>query len=154
MQYISNISWKRHDLPFNAKSYDRTHQIAFGGGLSIDASSAPEFLGKAELPNPEELFTASISSCFMLTFLYWAAMKGLVIDEYSAEAVGTLAKNTEGKMAVTEVILKPSVTFHENKNPEPSLLEELFKKAHENCFISSSVKTKVSVQAKTPATVQ
>jgi organic hydroperoxide reductase OsmC/OhrA len=147
MQYTSHISWNRNDLPFNAKSYDRTHRVTFGGGSSIEASSAPEFLGKAELPNPEELFTASISSCFMLTFLYLAAMKGLAIDEYQAEAVGTLAKNAEGKMAVTELVLKPAIRFQDNKNPDAAVLEELFKKAHDNCFISSSVKTKVTVQA-------
>lgn len=148
MQYISTVHWKRHDAtPFTVKTYDRTHDVHFGGGSSVSASSAPEFLGKAELPNPEELFTASIASCFMLTFLYWAAMKGLIIDDYSAEAVGTLAKNEEGKMAMTEVVIKPVIVFHENKNPDAAVLEDLFKKAHDNCFISSSVKTKVSVQA-------
>lgn len=153
MQYLSTITWNRQDVPFTAKTYDRTHTISFGGGSAIEASSAPEFLGKAELPNPEELFTASISSCFMLTFLYLAAMKGLVIDKYRAEAVGTLAKNAEGKMAVTEVVLKPSITFHENKNPEAAVLEDLFKKAHDNCFISSSVKTAVRVEAQTEALI-
>ncbi|VVC75239.1 hypothetical protein AQUSIP_05270 [Aquicella siphonis] len=153
MQYISKISWNRHaSTPFNVKSFDRSHVVHFGSGSSISASSAPEYLGKAELPNPEELFTASISSCFMLTFLYWAALKGLIIDDYSAEAIGTLAKNAEGKMAMTEVVIKPTIVFHENKNPEPAVLEELFKKAHENCFISSSVKTKVTVQSEQTAT--
>jgi organic hydroperoxide reductase OsmC/OhrA len=148
MQYTSKISWKHQGTnPFNAKSYDRTHDIQFGGGSSISASSAPEFLGKAELANPEELFTASLSSCFMLTFLYLAAMKGLEVDEYSAQAIGTLAKNAEGKMAMTEVTIKPHVVFHENKNPDAATLEDLFKKAHEQCFISSSVKTKVTITA-------
>jgi organic hydroperoxide reductase OsmC/OhrA len=146
MQYTSNVSWKRHeDTPFNAKSYDRTHDVHFGGGSAISASSAPEFLGNSKLPNPEELFTASVSSCFMLTFLYWAALKGLIIDDYSAEGIGTLAKNAEGKMAMTEIVIKPVITFHENKNPGPAVLDELFKKAHENCFISSSVKTKITI---------
>lgn len=147
MQYKAQVSWKRETPTFDAKTYDRTHHLQFGGGVKLDASSAPEFLGKKELPNPEELFTASIASCFMLTFLYWAAVKGLVIDDYSMEAVGTLAKNAEGKMAMTEVVLKPSVKFHENKMPEAGVLDELFKKAHDQCFISSSVKTKVTVQA-------
>ena len=148
MQYTTRVNWNRHEALFNTKSYDRTHTIHFGGGFSVEASSAPEFLGNRELPNPEELFTASIASCFMLTFLYWAAMKGLIIDEYDAEAVGILAKNEEGKMAMTEVILKPKVYFFENKIPDASVLDELFKKAHENCFISSSVKTKITVQPK------
>lgn len=145
MEYTSRLSWKRHSLPFNAKSYDRTHQISFGGGLTIDASSAPEFLGKAELPNPEELFIASITSCFTLTFLYWAALQGVMIDEYQAEAIGKLAKNAEGKMAMTEVIIKPAIIFQDNQVPDPTLLQQLFKKAHDHCFISSSVKTRVTV---------
>lgn len=147
MQYTSHIIWERGSVPFNVKSYDRTHTVQFGGGTSLQGSSAPEFLGKAELPNPEELFTASISSCFMLTFLYWAAMKGLTVDTYKADAVGTLAKNAEGKMAMTEVVLKPVITFHGNQQPEPAVMEELFKKAHENCFISCSVKTIVSIKS-------
>jgi organic hydroperoxide reductase OsmC/OhrA len=147
MQYTANISWNRNNIPFNTKSFDRTHTIQFASGTSIQASSAPEFAGNATLPNPEELFIASISSCFMLTFLYWAAMKNLNIDAYKAEAIGTLAKNAEGKMAVTEVVLKPTVTFQDNQSVDADVLNELFKKAHENCFISCSVKTKVVVTA-------
>lgn len=147
MQYKALLNWKRNNLPFTAKAYDRTHSITFGGGTSLQASSAPEFLGKAELVNPEELFTASLSSCFMLTFLYLASTKGLVIDEYSCEAVGTLGKNAEGKMAMTEVVLKPSIRFEGNQQPDSTLLNELFKKAHDTCFISCSVKTNVKVEA-------
>ena len=147
MEYTARINWKRHNAVFDAKSYDRNHYIYFGGGVAIEASSAPEFLGNPELPNPEELFISSIASCFMLTFLYWAAMRGLTVDEYNADAIGTLAKNAEGKMAVTEVVLKPRVTFHENKNPDATVLNELLKKAHENCFISSSVKSKITIVA-------
>ena len=81
MQYSATINWQRNDLPFTAKTYDRTHTVKFGGGGAIKGSAAPEFLGKAELVNPEELFTSSISSCFMLTFLYLAAMKGFTVNE-------------------------------------------------------------------------
>ncbi|MBV9576495.1 MAG: OsmC family protein [Gammaproteobacteria bacterium] len=144
MKYSATVVWHRHSEPFTVKTYDRTHHIHFGGGFSVEASSAPEYLGKAELPNPEELFVASISSCFMLTFLYWAATKGFIVNEYHAKAEGTLGKNSEAKMAMTEVIITPKVSFSE-KIPDPDALKELFDKAHENCFISSSVKTKISI---------
>lgn len=146
MRYTSNLVWKSNGVPFTPKTYDRTHSITLGSGQSLQGSSAPEFLGNKELVNPEELFTASISSCLMLTFLYWAAMKGLVIEEYSAEAVGTLGKNADGKMCMTEVVIKPKLTFGGNNHPDPTLLKELFDKAHENCFISSSVKTTVKIE--------
>lgn len=153
MQYTATTAWKHQaTTPFNAKSFDRTHDIQFASGTAITASSAPEFLGNASLPNPEELFTASISSCFMLTFLYWAAVKGLAIAEYTAEATGTLAKNAEGKMAMTEVVIKPIITLQDNQATDPSLLDELFKKAHEQCFISSSIKTLVTVRSEQTTT--
>ena len=145
MQYTAHIEWQGHGLPFTAKTYDRTHSITFGGGSHIQASSAPEFLGKAELVNPEEMFTASIASCFMLTFLYVAAMSQISIDRYEAEAVGTLAKNEEGKMAMTEVVIKPKLVFTDGKTPDETLLQSLYKKAHDTCFISCSVKTKVTI---------
>ena len=145
MQYTARIQWQGNGQPFTAKTYDRTHSITVGGGTAVQASSAPEFLGKAELVNPEEMFTASLASCFMLTFLYVAAMSQLSIERYEAEAVGTLAKNEEGKMAMTEVVIKPSITFTDGKAPDDALLQSLYKKAHDTCFISCSVKTKVVI---------
>jgi organic hydroperoxide reductase OsmC/OhrA len=146
MKYTSHLTWNRGNVAFTPKTYDRTHDISFGGGISIKGSAAPEYLGKAEYVNPEELFVASISSCFMLTFIYLACTKNLVVDTYSAEAVGTLGKNAEGKMAMTEVVLKPSIKFENDQQPDAALLQDLFHKAHDMCFISCSVKTKVSVE--------
>ncbi len=146
MKYTSHLSWNRGDVAFTPKTYDRTHTIRFGGGTTIEGSAAPEFLGKAALVNPEELFIASISSCFMLTFIYLACTKNLVVDSYSAEATGVLGKNAEGKMAMTEVVLKPSIKFENDQTPDASVLQELFHKSHDMCFISCSVKTNVRVE--------
>ena len=146
MKYISHLTWNRGDVAFTPKTYDRTHTIRFGGGITIEGSAAPEFLGKAAQVNPEEMFIASISSCFMLTFIYLASTKNLVINSYNAEATGTLGKNAEGKMAMTEVVIKPVITFDNGQTPDAALLQELFHKAHDNCFISCSIKTSVKVE--------
>ena len=146
MKYTSHLNWNRNGLAFTAKTYDRTHDIRFGGGITIQGSAAPEFLGKAALVNPEELFVASISSCFMLTFIYLASTKNLVVDQYDAEAIGTLGKNAEGKMAMTEVVIKPDIKFENGLQPDGGLLQELFHKAHDTCFISCSVKTNVKIE--------
>lgn len=145
MKYTSQLAWNRNGAEFTPKTYSRTHNITFGGGISIEGSAAPEFLGKADLVNPEELFVASLSSCFMLTFIYLACTKKLVIDTYKAEAVGSLGKNAEGKMAMLEVIIKPDITW-EGEEPDAATLQDLFHKAHEMCFISCSVKTDVKVE--------
>jgi organic hydroperoxide reductase OsmC/OhrA len=92
------------------------------------------------------MFVASISSCFMLTFVYLACMKKLVINSYTAEATGTLGKNAEGKMAMTEVVLKPTIVFENNATPDAAVMQELFHKSHEMSFITCSVKTNVRVE--------
>jgi organic hydroperoxide reductase OsmC/OhrA len=74
-------------------------------------------------------------------------MKGLVVDEYRAEATGILGKNSDGKMSMTEVVIKPTVILQNNAQPDHTVMAELFKKAHDNCFISNSVKTTVRVES-------
>lgn len=145
MQFNVTVNWHRGGGAFDTKTFSRDHTVEFGSGVSIRSSSAPDFAGNMDLPNPEELFVSAISSCFMLTFLYYAALKGIVIDEYTSSAVGILAKNNLGKMAMTEVTIHPKITYGDNKKPDATTIEELYEKAHANCFISNSVSTKVTI---------
>lgn len=145
MEYKTEVHWQRNGKDFTVKTYDRSHEIQFAGGVKIPGSAAPEFLGNAQLVNPEELFIASLASCFMLTFLYLAAMQNVKVESYQAKSVGKLGKNAEGKMAMTEVTIHPTITFTDNQQPDAATLQALFQKAHDTCFISCSVKTKVVV---------
>lgn len=138
------VVWERTTDDFVYDSYSRSHTWEFEGGVRVPASAAPAFFGSADRVDPEEAFVAALSSCHMLTFLAIAAKKRLVVDGYRDAAVGHLEKNEEGKLAVTRVILRPSVTFQEE--PAPEVVERMHHKAHENCFIALSVKTDVRVE--------
>jgi organic hydroperoxide reductase OsmC/OhrA len=52
----------------------------------------------------DEAFVACLSSCHMLWFLSIAAKRKFCVDSYADAAVGVMAKNSEGKMAMTRVI--------------------------------------------------
>lgn len=93
--------------------------------------------------DPEEAFIASISSCHMLWFLSLAAREGYCVDRYEDSASGTLAKNSQGKLAMTEVTLRPQVDFSGTKRPHVQALHALHHAAHEECFIASSVRCEV-----------
>ena len=93
--------------------------------------------------DPEEAFVASLSSCHMLFFLSIAAKRKYVIDSYIDNAVGTMEKDSDGKISMTKVILKPQVTFSGDKQPTIEQLEKMHHQAHEQCFIANSVKTEV-----------
>ena len=144
--YKATVSWKRETADFNYDTFDRTHSIEFGGGIRCHASSAPDFKGKANLVNPEELIASALASCHMLTFLAVAAKSRLSVKSYQDQAIAKLDKNTEGKMCVTHIALHPKVEFD---GPEPvskEKLSELHAKAHKYCFIANSISAKVSIE--------
>lgn len=145
-EYKVTLLWTSGTTDFTYKTYSRTHTWKFGGGTAIEASAAPEYLGKAELVNPEEAFAASLSSCHLLTFLALAAFQKLVVERYEDQAVAVVGKNTAGKMAVLQVTLNPKVTFSGEKKPTSEELEALHQKAHTECFISNSVVSEVIVK--------
>ena len=143
-QHTTKLVWSRGDIPFTYETYVRDHQLTFGTGSSVPLSSAPEYKGNPSLSNPEELLVAALSSCHMLTFLAVAAKKRLTVDRYEDDAVGTLARPEGGPMQVTEVILRPRVTFA-GETPDAETLKSLHEQAHKGCFIANSVKTVVRV---------
>ena len=79
----------------------------------------------------------------MLSFLYVAAKRGFLVESYRDEAVGVLAKDSSGKMAMTRVTLRPEVDFDGDKRPTADEVVAMHHEAHEQCFIASSVKTDV-----------
>lgn len=143
-QHTARIDWQRTGDDFSLKDYSRDHTWTFNGGTSVAASAAPDYLGSPERVDPEQALVAAISSCHMLTFLAIASRRGLVVDRYTDDAVGTLEKNAEGKLAITRVELRPAIAFA-GETPDAATLDEMHHQAHERCFIASSVKTEVEV---------
>jgi organic hydroperoxide reductase OsmC/OhrA len=141
------LEWKRESDTFTYDTYNRNHAWTFEGGSRIAASAAPAYRGDAALVNPEEAFVAALSSCHMLTFLAVAAKKKFVVDRYTDQAVGTLEKNAQGKLAVTRVRLHPKVAFSGSATPTPEQMTALHEEAHKGCFIANSVTTDVTVEA-------
>jgi organic hydroperoxide reductase OsmC/OhrA len=95
---------------------------------------------------PDEAFVASLSSCHMLWSLVIAAGRGFVVDEHRDEAVGVLARDSAGRMAMTTVTLRPIISFAGEPRPSDVEIDAMHHKAHEACFIASSVKTDVRVE--------
>ena len=139
------IRWQRRSPDFNYQTFDRTHTLHFSGGQILPGSASPVYFGNPALANPEEILVASLSSCFMLTFLSIAALKRLVVESYEDEAECELGKNTNGKTMISRIVLHPKVVFDQNRQPDPEILAELYRKAEENCFVSNSLRSEVAV---------
>lgn len=144
-EFKSELEWNRNGKTFDFERYDRTHRIQFGSGTTVTASAAPDFQGNPDAVNPEEQLVAAVSSCHMLTFLAIAARSHLVVERYTDTAVGVLAKNEAGKLAITEITLKPVIAFSGETSPDTLKLKQLHEKAHANCFIANSIRTRVII---------
>lgn len=152
-KYGAEISWKRDGQAFTDRRYSREHRWKFDGGIEVAASSSPHVvplpMSTEEAIDPEEALVAALASCHMLSFLFIAAKRGLVVDRYEDAAEGTLAKNEEGRWAMTKVVLRPTVTFA-GEEPNQAVLDDLHHQAHDECFIANSVRTEVVVETVFP----
>jgi organic hydroperoxide reductase OsmC/OhrA len=149
-QYEATISWRRGDQSFLDDAYSRGHEWTFDGGLTVPASASPDIVplpkSIAENIDPEEAFVASISSCHMLFFLSLAARHGFVVDQYVDAAYGVMKKRSDGKTAMTRVVLRPDASYSGDTIPDRQALDELHHKAHELCFIANSIRTEIIVE--------
>ncbi len=109
MGFKLTVNWQ--SSPSEEGEFNRDHEVKFGTGQSIQASSAPEYKGNADKVNPEESLLAALSSCHMLTFLAIAHLKRLPVASYVDNATADLGKNEAGKVAVVKMTLAPKVTF-------------------------------------------
>jgi organic hydroperoxide reductase OsmC/OhrA len=94
--------------------------------------------------DPEQMLVGAISTCHMLSFLHVARDAGFVVSSYDDDAEGVMEKNAAGKYAVTRVTLSPTIIYA-GKEPTLEESEHLHHRAHEECFIANSVKTKIVV---------
>ena len=147
-EYRATVEWQLEG-EFKYASYSRAHAIDFGHGIGLPGNAAPGNVPKTVRwtagADPEQQFVASLSTCHMLWFLHLAHDTKLVVERYRDEASGVLAKNAEGRMAMTQVTLRPAVTFAGTK-PTAEQFAQLHHKTHERCFIANSVKTEIVVE--------
>lgn len=148
--HSATVVWERPaGVTFKDNKYSRAHQWRFDGGTVVPASSSPGVvplpLSRQDAVDPEEAFVASLSSCHMLYFLFYAAKAGFVVDRYEDEAVGETGKNALGAVAMLRVRLRPRITWADNV-PAADQLADLHHRAHESCYIANSVTADIAIE--------
>ncbi len=109
----------------------------------IEVATPPEFpKGIPGIWSPEHLFTASVSSCFMTTFLAIAENSKLEFTQFNCKSKGKLDQ-VDGKYLMTEIILEPSVTIVHEKDRDKA--ERILQKSESACLISNSIKSKITL---------
>ncbi|HNV08418.1 MAG: OsmC family protein [Dokdonella sp.] len=144
----ATIHWQLADgEAFTDNRYSRNHSWSFDGGSVVIASASPSVvpvpMSSPAAVDPEEAFVASVSSCHMLWFLSIAAKRGFVVTAYTDAARGTMARNANGKMAITRIDLSPDARFGGDRVPSDDEITAMHHAAHEECFIAHSILAEV-----------
>ena len=149
-EHTATVAWQRGTDDFLDKRYHRAHTWQFDGGATVAASSSPHIVplpySDAAAVDPEEAYIAALSSCHMLWFMDFASRAGYRLDSYTDTAIGTMAKNEAGQVAITHVRLRPVTRFDAAHAPSKEQLEALHHRAHASCFLANSVRTQIDCE--------
>ena len=139
-QYQVSTKWTGNLGPGTSQytAYSRNHEISGPKKQApIPGSSDPLFRGDATRYNPEELLVGALSACHMLWILHLCADAGIVITEYSDEALGFMTENADGSAQFTGVTLRPVMTITDLARAAEA--RELHHRAHAVCALARSV---------------
>lgn len=137
---IARASYDEFELKVDSKNKD-----------SLVVAPPKEFGGVDNIWSPEDLFSAAISSCFILTFRSMAKFKKMEWLDLEVSVHAELDKVTKG-FQFTNVIIEPRLIICCDYDVDPYI--DLLHKAEKNCLVSKSMncefilKPKVIVKAK------
>jgi len=141
------VLWIRGEQDFLDQRYSRRHALRFDGDVEVPGSSSPHVvpvpMSEVAAVDPEEAFVSSLASCHMLWFLSIAAARKYRVDRYFDSASGVMAKNADGRMAMSVVTLRPRVAFSGDHVPTREQVERMHHLAHAECYLANSVRTEV-----------
>ena len=108
---------------------------------TIEVATPPEFSkGMAGIWSPEHLLVGAVNSCLMTTFLAISENSAFSFVNFESKADGKLEK-VEGKFMISEIVLTPTVTIHDEKDREKAI--RILEKSEAACLISNSIKSKI-----------
>lgn len=147
--HLVTIDWTRGKWSGMRGKYARDHLWHFAGRLSLKASDAlaPAGYRDAARLDPLKSYVATIASGHMLAWLHAAFSHEAEVESYLDMTEGVLSALPDGRCWVSEVILKPRITFASHSQVAASAVAHFHELAQRDCFIAQSIKTKVTIRS-------
>lgn len=139
-QYQVAVRWTgdRGSGTSHYRHYGRDHLITSAGRPEIPGSADPAFRGDTDRWNPEQFLLTSLSQCHLLWYLHLAAQAGIVVVEYSDDALGVMFEDAVGGGGqFASVTLRPSVVVTKAWMIDRAV--KLHGEVGVKCFIARSV---------------
>lgn len=120
-------------------------RIHVEGRPQIDVGTPPEFGGPSGVWSPEQLLVASVDSCLMSTFLFFAEKSAIKMHSYKSTTVGRMDKTPDG---LRFTAMDVSITVNVDTNADMAKATRLQSKLEKYCPISSSLHCPVTLNLK------
>jgi len=124
---------------------DGIYKVSAQNLPDIETAPPKNFGGPGDIWSPEDLFVATIADCFLMTFKAVSSLSKLDWISLDVDAEGALDK-VDSKLQFTDVILNVVLKIPSDGNEERAI--RLMQKAEQNCLVTNSIKTKVTLTAK------
>lgn len=113
----------------------------------LQVSPPTEFGGPEGYWNPEAFFSASISTCFILTFKAIARGKKLNWNTINVDADAYLDK-TESKLSFNRVEIFATLTVPSSETGKEESYLKALQRAEETCLITNSINASIELHSK------
>ena len=140
-------------MSIRAKSYrygmfvrwtgEKKGMMSVDGKPHVEVATPPEFKGHERIWSPEDLFVASVNSCFMTTYLALAERADLGFEKFECWAEGLL-EFVDGRFLFTRIVVRPRIALRSGEDKEKA--EEVLRKAERSCLVSNSLRTEVVLE--------
>ena len=145
--HLVTIDWTRGKWSGVPGKYSREHLWHFAGKLNLKVTDAlaPMAYRDTVRLDPLKSFVATVASAHMLAWLHAAFSHGVEVEKYLDTAEGVLSILPDRRSWVSEIALKPRITFHPDHDVDAKVVEHFHELASRDCFIARSIKTKVTI---------
>ncbi len=135
---MSGKSDKHFSFEVNLNWIDDTRGVlaAKDANGTVHVATPPEFGGSGRPWTPEHLFLASISSCFMTTYLAFTKKLRFHFSNFECNSIGQV-EIIDGKYKFTHIDLYPKVFINDETLREKANLA--LEKTHKHCLVSNSI---------------
>ena len=120
-------------------------RICFGNNTEIPVGTPPEFGGPCAVWSPEQLFVASVGSCLMSTFLFFAERSAIRLHSFESTSVGEMGKTPDG---LRFTAIDVSITVGVEEDSDLRKATQLQGKLERYCPISTSLRCPVALNLK------
>ncbi len=111
---------------------------------TLKTAPPQNFGGPGNLWSPEDLFVAAVVDCFLMTFKAVSHLSKLDWISLNCNAEGKIER-IDSKIQFTEITINAVLELDNNSKEERAL--RILEKAEDNCLVSNSLKTKVTLNS-------